>query len=301
VDHRPRVVRTLAFVEAHDEDAILAAADSGVDALGLDLEDLTPGPAKARAREIFRAMAVEIAARGVLVMARVNGFANGACEADLDAVLCPELHCLNVPKASSAGDVERFCGLLDAAERAHGLPAGAILVRPVIETAQGVRNAYEIAAASDRVAYMGGVTGGFWGDLGASVGMILSPSAHESLYLRSKVLIDVRCAGVPFPVGGGATATPDPAAIRAFAEENKHLGYTGSFVRPRREVVDIVHDVFTPSAAELAEWQAVLPTLEAARAEGTIVVMIDGKMYDAAGIERVQAQLDLARRLGLVG
>jgi citrate lyase beta subunit len=72
-------------------------------------------------------------------------------------------------------------------------------------------------------------------------------------------------------------------------------------VRPRREVVDIGHDVFTPSAAELAEWQAVLPTLEAARAEGTIVVMIDGKMYDAAGIERVQAQLDLARRLGLVG
>ena len=34
--------------------------------------------------------------------------------------------------------------------------------------------------------------------------------------------------------------------------------------------------------------------------EGTIVVMIDGRMYDTAGIPRVQAQLDLARRLGLV-
>jgi citrate lyase subunit beta/citryl-CoA lyase len=147
---------------------------------------------------------------------------------------------------------------------------------------------------------MGGVTGGFWGDLGASVGMIISPSAHESLFLRSKVLVDVRAAGVPFPVGGGATASPDPESVRAFADENKHLGYTGSFVPPRREVVEVVNEVFTPTAAELAEWQAVLPRLEAARAEGTIVVMIDGKMYDAAGIERVQAQLDLARRLGLL-
>jgi citrate lyase subunit beta/citryl-CoA lyase len=301
VEHDPRVVRTLAFVQAHDEDAILAAADSGVDALGLDLEDLTPGPAKARAREIFRGLAVEIAARGVLVMARTNGFANGACEADLEAVLCPELHCLNIPKASSAADVERFCALLDAAEAAQGRPRGAVRVRPVIETAQGIRNAYEIAAASERVAYMGGVTGGFWGDLGASVGMSLSPSARESLFLRSKVLVDVRAAGVPFPVGGGATATPDAAAVRAFAEENKHLGYTGSFVRPRRDVVEIVNEVFTPTAAELAEWQAVLPTLEAARAEGTIVVVIDGKMFDAAGIDRVRAQLDLARRVGLVG
>jgi citrate lyase subunit beta/citryl-CoA lyase len=300
VEHVPRVVRTLAFVAAHDEDAILAAADSGVDALGLDLEDLTPGPAKGRAREIFRAVAVEIAARGVLVMARTNGFAHGACEADLDAVLCPELHCLNIPKAGTAGDVERFCALLDAAERSHGLPAGAIRVRPVIETALGVRNAFEIASASDRVTYMGGVTGGFWGDLGASVGMILSPSAHESLFLRSKVLVDVRAAGVPFPVGGGGTATPDPEAVRAFADENKHLGYTGSFVPPRREVVEIVNEVFTPTPAELAEWQAVLPQLEAARAEGTIVVVIDGRMYDAAGIDRVRAQLDLARRLGLV-
>src|SRR5579862_688386 len=296
----PRVVRTLAFVAAHDEEVILRAAGTGLDALGLDLEDSTPGPGKARAREIFRTMAREIDARGVLVMARTNGFRDGACEADLDALMCPELHALNIPKAESAADVERFCALLDRAEAAHGIAPGSVVVRPVIETARGVRAAYEIAAASPRVTYMGGVAGGFWGDLGATVGLIMSEHGTESLYLRSKVIIDVRAADVRFPVGGGSVATDDPALVRRFAEENKHLGYTGSFVPPRRDVVEIVNAVFTPTREELAEWAAVLPRLEAARAEGTVVEVIDGKMYDTAGIARVRDQLDLAARLGLV-
>ena len=295
----PRIVRTLAFVPAHDEEVILRAADTGLDALGLDLEDSTPGPGKQRARDIFRAMAAEIAARGVLVMARTNGFRGGACEADLDALMCPELHALNIPKAETADDVVRFCELLEKAETAHGLPVGSIVVRPVIETARGVRAAYEIASASPRVTYMGGVAGGFWGDLGATVGLIMSEVGTESLYLRSKVIIDVRAAGVRFPVGGGSVATDDPALIRRFAVENKHLGYTGSFVPPRRDVVEIVNDVFTPTPEELAEWRSVLPQLEAARAEGTVVVVIDGKMYDTAGIARVRELLDLATRLGL--
>jgi len=296
----PRIVRTLAFVPAHDEDVVLRAADVGLDALGLDLEDSTPGPGKRRAREIFRTVATEIAARGVLVMARTNGFAGGACEADLDALMCPELHALNIPKAESAEDVLRFCALLEKAEAAHGIAVGSVLVRPVIETARGVRAAFEIASASPRVTYMGGVAGGFWGDLGATVGLIMSELGTESLYPRSKVIIDVRAAGVRFPVGGGSVATDDPALVRRFAVENKHLGYTGSFVPPRRDVVEIVNDVFSPTSEELSEWAAVLPVLEAARAEGTVVVTIDGRMYDTAGIARVRDQLALAARLGLV-
>lgn len=65
-------------------------------------------------------------------------------------------------------------------------------------------------------------------------------------------------------------------------------------------MVDVVNDVFTPTSEELAEWISVLPRLEAARAEGTVVVFIDKKLYDTAGIDRVRDQLTLARRLGLL-
>jgi citrate lyase subunit beta / citryl-CoA lyase len=295
-----RIVRTLAFVPAHDEDAILRAADAGLDAVGLDLEDLTPGPAKQRARDLFPQVAAELDRRGVVVMARTNGFHDGACEADLDAIVGPELHCANIPKAETAVDVVRFCALLEQAERIHGLEPGRVLVRPVIETARGVRAAYEIAAASARVTYMGGVTGGFWGDLGATVGLITSPEGNESLFLRSKVIVDVRAAGVRFPIGGGSVPSRDPEAIRRFAEENKRLGYTGSFTSPRPDVVAIVNDVFTPTRDEIDEWTAVLPVLAAARAEGTVVVTVDGKLYDTAGVARVRDQLELADRLGLL-
>jgi citrate lyase subunit beta/citryl-CoA lyase len=301
VTHQPRIIRSLVFVPAHDPERILAAATMGADAIGLDLEDLTPGPDKQNARDLFRSLARELSARGVTVMARTNGFANGMCEADLDAVVCPDLHCCNIPKVSSAEDVTRFAALMADAERRHGLPVGGILLRPVVETAAGIRLAYEIAAASPLVAYMGGVAGGFWGDLGASVGLIASPLATESLYLRSKVLVDVRAAGVPFPVGGGAAADKDPTVVRRFAEENRHLGYTGSFTHANPAEIAIVNEVFTPTAEQISEWRAVLPELEKARDEGTIVVTINGKMYDAAGIPRVRDQLALAERLGLSG
>lgn len=294
----PRIIRSMAFVPAHDEEAVLRAADCGLDALGLDLEDLTPGPSKQHAREIFRDMAREVASRGVLVMARTNGLADGACQADLEAVLCPELHCCNLPKAESADDVVRYCQLLERAGEQAGVDVSSVLVRPVVETARGIRAAYEVAAASPRVTYMGGVAGGFWGDLGATVGMIMSPDASESLYLRSKVLVDVRAAGVRFPVGGGGTASRRPEVVRSFADQNKHLGYTGSFTVPDPDVVAVVNDVFTPTDEEVAEWRTVVPALEAAREEGTVVLTIGGTLYDTAGLDRVRDQLALADRLG---
>lgn len=296
--HEPRIIRSLVFVPAHLPERALEVARMGPDAVGLDLEDLTPGPAKHAARDQFRDVAKELDALGVTVMARTNSFAGG-CEADIDAVVCPHLHCLNIPKASSAEDVTRFCDALAAAEAAHGLPTGGVVVRPVIETAQGIRSAYEIAAASPLVTYMGGVAGGFWGDLGATLGVITSPAATESLFLRSKVLVDVRAAGVRFPVGGGAASVKTPDAIRAFAEENRHLGYTGSFTHGDPAEIEIVNDVFTPTPTEVADWRRVVPILEAAKAEGTIVIDIDGKMYDAAGLGRVYDLLALADRLGV--
>src|SRR5438067_184901 len=112
MDNNPAIIRTLAFVPAHEEDKILESADVGLDAIGMDMEDLTPRSGKQKARDIFRSVAKQLSAQGIFVMARTNSIANGA-EADLEAIVCPELHCVNIPKAQSADDVVRFCALLD--------------------------------------------------------------------------------------------------------------------------------------------------------------------------------------------
>jgi citrate lyase subunit beta / citryl-CoA lyase len=295
----PGIVRSMVFVAAHDRDTILRAADAGMDALCLDLEDLTPGHAKAQARNLFAEVATEMAARGVTVFARTNGLDGGAARDDLAATVGPHLHCANLPKAESPEQVAAFAELLDEAEAAAGRPAGSTWVRPVIETATGVRRAYEIAAASPRVAYMGGVEGSSWGDLGASLGYRQTDDGAETAYVRSKVLVDVRSAGVRFPIGGGMTARRDVEGVRRFAEANRVLGYDGVHCTGDPAVVAAVNEVFTPSREEIDEWRAIVPGLEAARAEGTIVVEIDGRSYDVAGLPRVHERLALAARLGL--
>jgi citrate lyase subunit beta/citryl-CoA lyase len=280
--NRPRILRTLVFVPAYDEDVIVAAAEKGADTICLTLEDLTPAAHKDRARVIFQAMAKEVVARGVALMARPNGMDTGRCEGDLEAMLCPELHCLNIPKVQTPADVDAFCALLDRLEPAAGLAAGQVIVRPVVETALAIRRAFEIAGSSPRIAYMGGVAGGYWGDLGRTVGLTLTDDGKESFYLRSKVLLDVRAAGVPFPIGGGRTRQRDMASIRRFAEENKALGYTGSFCshNPSAEVIAAVNEIFTPTVDEVAEWSGWTGH------------------HRHAGVE---AKLELARRVGVPG
>ena len=55
--------------------------------------------------------------------------------------------------------------------------------------------AYEIASASPRVRYMGGAISRF-GDIHQAVGYRWSAEGTETLFLRSKVLIDARAAGI---------------------------------------------------------------------------------------------------------
>jgi citrate lyase subunit beta / citryl-CoA lyase len=300
VSNEPRIIRSMSFVPAHDPDRIMSAADAGLDAVGADLEDLTPRADKQRARDAFKDIARALAARGVLVMARTNDIGSG-CEEDLQAIVCPELHCVNVPKARSAVQIREFCSLLEKAESSNGVPVGHTLVRPVVETAEGVRNAYEVASASPRVTYMGGVAGGIWGDLGATLGSMIGPDGMDSYYIRSKVIVDVRAAGVRFPIGGGAISRTDPQSVREFAWQNRRLGYTGLYTSPKRELVEIINEVQTPRPAEVAEWTTVLPELERHEREGTVCVTINGVLYDTAGIQRMKDLLALAERVGVTG
>ncbi len=300
MENQPRIIRSMAFAPAHDPEAILAAAASGVDAVGPDLEDLTPGKEKQRARTLFRELARELARRGTIVTARTNALGKG-CEEDLDAIVCPELHYVNIPKAESGDQVREFCRLLAQAEERHGLPVGYTLVRPVIETARGILNAYEIATASDRVTYMGGVAGSFWGDLGSTLGSMYGPDGMDSYYIRAKVVVDVRAAGRRFPIGGGSISTRDPVAWRDFCWQTRRLGYTGHYTPAVRSLVDIVHEVYTPTAEEVTRWREIVAVLEEAQRDDQVVVMVGDNIYDTAGLQRVRDLLELAERVGIRG
>jgi citrate lyase beta subunit len=107
----------------------------------------------------------------------------------------------------------------------------------------------------------------------------------ESLYLRSKIIIEARVAGVPFPIGGGPTAIKTVEALREFAIQNKKLGYDG-FYTPglkywpnSKEAVAAANEVFTPTKEDVSAWLQRYPNLEH---------------------PRMRERVDLARRLGVV-
>ena len=66
--------------------------------------------------------------------------------------------------------------------------------------------------ASPRVAYMGGAVSRF-GDIHQAVGYRWTAEGRETLFLRSKVLIDAKAAGIRYPISGmwGGAATTSTA------------------------------------------------------------------------------------------
>jgi len=101
---------------------------------------------------------------------------------------------IDIPiKVEGPADVAEVDNLLSHFERKAGMEVGSIFIDPGLETAQSIRQSYEIATASPRVAHMGG-SGGKGGDTSRSIGFQWTPEGLETLYLKSKVLfVDLRC------------------------------------------------------------------------------------------------------------
>jgi citrate lyase subunit beta / citryl-CoA lyase len=134
--------------------------------------------------------------------------------------------------------------LLKFFEHKAGMEIGKICIDPALETAPGIHQAYEIAMASERVAHLGG-SGGKGGDTARSIGSQWTPEGMETLFIKSKVLVDARAAGVQFPLSGGWFDIRDLNGLRSLAKQLKQLGYTGMhLIHPSH--VPVVNEVFTP-------------------------------------------------------
>ena len=92
-------------------------------------------------------------------------------------------------------------------------PPGSTIIYPILETAQALRLAYDIAMASPAVLYMGGAISRF-GDIHRAVGFQWTVEGRETLFIRSKVLLDAKAAGIRYPISGmwGGTATTSTAS-----------------------------------------------------------------------------------------
>jgi citrate lyase subunit beta/citryl-CoA lyase len=194
-----------------------------------------------------------------------------------------------LPKIAGPAEVAALDDALARHEAPAGLAVGTTVIHPVIETATALRLAFEIGSASPRVAHMGGVAAPA-GDLARALGFHWTVGGAETSYVRAKLLVDARAAGVPYPLSGLAPGEDVEEAL-AIARAARQLGYEGVLVAHGHHATP-VNEVFTPSPAEARRWRALVDA--GATGSGTY----RGRRLDPDTVAWAAARLQLVHRFG---
>lgn len=308
---RPRVrpLRSLLFVPGSNAKAVEAAASSGADGVVLDLEEPeTPmtEAVRARAHDVTGSFLANRSgtAGGPRFFVRVRTAASGGAFEDLRAVMHPSLTGVLVPKIEGPEDVVAMDALVLASEVEAGHERNSVLLYPILETANALRLAYDIAMASPRIAYLGGAVSRF-GDIHQAVGYRWTPAGRETAFLRAKVLLDAKAAGIRYPISGmWGGDSDDVAGLTRFAEELRDQGYYGMMLG-NPDHVPRVHSIFTPTPEDVAYWSDLVRLGDEAQRTGEGPVLYgdpnqgEGHEVHLAHVESARLNLEWARALGL--
>jgi citrate lyase subunit beta/citryl-CoA lyase len=249
-----------------------------VDAIILDLEDAVPIDDKETAR-IFSKDAIELLKNvGHTVFVRVNGIATGLIADDLEFIIQKRLDGIILPKAESKEDIIKLERLIENKERERGLKLGGTSIIPLVETARGILNAYDIATASKRIIALCFGAGDYLRDMGVSY-VSMSPEETEILFARSHISIVARTAGVL------AIDTPyfglliDIKGLIKESEMVARLGFKGKqIIHPSH--IEPVNRVFSPSEEDIKYAKKVVEVYEEAKKRGLGAASLEGRMID---------------------
>ena len=284
--HQLRARRSELATPASSERMCEKAATSGADLVFLDLEDACAPVAKEGARRTAVAALTELDWGRTLRAVRVNGLETPWCHGDVIEVVGgarDALDVLIVPKARTARDVWWFDVLLTQLEAKLGLQRR-IALEVLIEDAEGLANAVEIARASERLEALIFGAGDLSASLRARVDGNFDPVGEYPgdfwHFARAQVVTAARIAGIdaidaPFP------AYRDPDGYRRSAVHASLLGFDGKWaIHPAQ--IAIANEVFAPTPEEVADARAAIEAYRAAEAGGVGAIGRDGRLVDAA-------------------
>ena len=274
--------RSLLFVPGHKASWVDKALNAGTHAVILDLEDAVPEKEKAEARAVTRDSVARLSETDVGVIVRVNALDTPHFGKDIAAVVQRGLTALLLPKVYSATDISAFDVLLRYFELEAGLPVGEIELIPSLETAKSLTNVDEIAAGPRVGSLMAAAAKG--ADISREVGFRWSASGEETLYLRSKVVLAARSAGLRHIVLGLWQDIHDLAGLEKFARANAALGYGGQVVIHPSHVA-VVNSVFGLDEAEIERLKGIVDAYNLAVSRGQGAATFQGEHIDLAHAE----------------
>jgi malyl-CoA/(S)-citramalyl-CoA lyase len=306
-----RLERMIHFVPPHVEKMRAKVPEllAQVDVVLGNLEDAIPADKKLEARIGFIRMARETEFGSTGLWIRMNALNSPWALDDLVEIVGAvgsKLDVIMVPKVEGVWDIHYVDQLLAQLEAKHGV-AKPILIHAILETAEGVKNVDEIAAASPR---MHGISLGP-ADLAASRGMKTTrvggghpdykvigdrvegrerSAAQQDLWHYTVArMVDACLANGIKPFYGPFGDFADQDACEAQFRNAFLLGCVGAWSLHPTQIA-IAKRVFSPDAGEVTFARKIL----AAMPDGTGAVMIDGKMQDDATWKQAKIIADLA-------
>jgi len=289
--NKRRLRRSRLYLPGNEPKFMVNAALHGPDGIILDLEDSVHPNAKDAARLLVRNALRCVDFGQAERMVRINQGEAGLDDLETIAGENPDLVLL--PKVDDPDQVRRAHEILDRAA-GHGKDPRPVWLMPILESARGVERAFEIAAASDRVAAL---TIGLE-DYTADMGVIKTPGGEESAWARARLVNAAKAAGVQ-AIDSVYGDIGDLRGLGAWALRSKAMGFEGmGCVHPRQ--IPVIHEAFAPAAAEIDKALAIVEAFEQAQSRGLGVVSLGSKMIDPPVVERARRLVAQANAMGLI-
>lgn len=291
------MLRSLLFIPADSEKKLAKAAETGADAVILDLEDSVSTARKAEARAVLKHFlgAFKRADGAPRLIVRVNALDTGLIDDDLKAVTPLAPDAILLPKAGSGAELQDVSARIAVVEAEAGLPEGSVRLHALMtETAGGLLNAATFAGKTKRLEALA------WGgeDLAAAIGASSNRDGN-GVYTdvfrlaRSLTLLTAADCGVE-AIDTVFTDYRDDDGLRAECEAAVRDGFSGKMaIHPAQ--VAIINDAFTPPPGDVERAKSIIQLFEdAGPAAG--VLSLDGKMIDRPHLRQAER---IVRRAGL--
>lgn len=292
------------------------APQSAADVIFLDLEDAVAPDDKEKARKNIIQALNDMDWSHKTVSLRINGLDTHYMYRDVVDVLeqAPnKLDLIMIPKVGTAADVYAVDMLVTQIEAATKAKKR-IGFEHIIETALGMQNVTEIAAASRRneslhfgVADYAASTRARTTNIGGpnpDYAVLTDPDASKKRevhwgdmwhYALARLVVAARANGLR-PIDGPFGDIQDADGYTAQAKRAAVLGCEGKWaIHPSQ--VDLANTLFTPSEAEVTKAKRILEAMDQAKKEGKGAVTLDGRLIDIASIRQAEVLVKKAEQI----
>jgi len=261
------------------------------DAVILDLEDSVHPGEKDAARILVRNTLRAVDFGSCERMVRINQLPLGL--EDLAEIVGESPDLILIPKVEEPEQIREADRMISDIKARTGI-IRTIWIMPILESALGIENAFEVATASENVAAL---TIGLE-DYTADLGVVKTTEGRETQYARSRIVNAARAAGVQ-AIDSVFSDVADMEALRQWAEASRALGFEGmGCIHPGQ--IRVVHKAFQPPAVEIEKARKVVAAFEDAQSRGLAVVSLGSKMIDPPVVQRALKLVERSRAMGVI-